>query len=213
MTDKVRRILDTLYQMYPDATCELDFSTNEQLAIAVILSAQTTDISVNKVTPRLFEKYKTIEDLANGNEEDIMDCIHSIGLYRNKAKNIKLFAQQLLERHDGKLPNNENELRNLAGIGRKTANVVLGVGFNIPALAVDTHVDRVSHRLGLVTAKANVLQTELQLKRKIPKEEWIVSHHSLLFFGRYHCLARNPKCSICPLSDICRYYKKVEPIA
>jgi len=213
MTDKVRRILDTLYQMYPDATCELDFSTNEQLAIAVILSAQTTDISVNKVTPRLFEKYKTIEDLANGNEEDIMDCIHSIGLYRNKAKNIKLFALQLLERHDGKLPNNENELRNLAGIGRKTANVVLGVGFNIPALAVDTHVDRVSHRLGLVTAKANVLQTELQLKRKIPKEEWIVSHHSLLFFGRYHCLARNPKCSICPLSDICRYYKKVEPIA
>ncbi len=213
MKDKVRRILDTLYQMYPDATCELDFSTNEQLAIAVILSAQTTDISVNKVTPRLFEKYKTIEDLANGNEEDIMDCIHSIGLYRNKAKNIKLFAQQLLERHDGKLPNNENELRNLAGIGRKTANVVLGVGFNIPALAVDTHVDRVSHRLGLVTAKANVLQTELQLKRKIPKEEWIVSHHSLLFFGRYHCLARNPKCSICPLSDICRYYKKVEPIA
>ncbi len=213
MTDKVRRILDTLYQMYPDATCELDFSTNEQLAISVILSAQTTDISVNKVTPRLFEKYKTIEDLANGNEEDIMDCIHSIGLYRNKAKNIKLFAQQLLERHNGKLPNNENELRNLAGIGRKTANVVLGVGFNIPALAVDTHVDRVSHRLGLVTAKANVLQTELQLKRKIPKEEWIVSHHSLLFFGRYHCLARNPKCSICPLSDICRYYKKVEPIA
>lgn len=211
MTDKLRRILDTLYLMYPNATCELDFSTNEQLAIAVILSAQTTDVSVNKVTPRLFEKYKTIEDLANGDYEDIMNCIHSIGLYRNKAKNIKLFAQQLLERHNGILPNNEIELRALAGIGRKTANVVLGVGFNIPALAVDTHVDRVSHRLGLVTIKANVLQTELQLKRKIPKEEWIVSHHSLLFFGRYHCLARNPKCTICPLSDICRYYKKVEP--
>jgi len=210
MTDKLRRILDTLYQMYPDATCELDFSTNEQLAIAVILSAQTTDISVNKVTPKLFEKYKTIDDLANGNEEDIMDCIHSIGLYRNKAKNIKLFAQQLIERHNGKLPNNETELRALAGIGRKTANVVLGVGFNIPALAVDTHVDRVSHRLGLVTLKANVLQTELQLKRKIPKEEWIVSHHSLLFFGRYHCLARNPKCTSCPLTDLCRYYKKLE---
>lgn len=208
MTDKLRRILDTLYQMYPDATCELDFSTNEQLAIAVILSAQTTDISVNKVTPRLFEKYKTIEDLANGNEEDIMDCIHSIGLYRNKAKNIKLFAQQLIERHNGKLPNTEIELRALAGIGRKTANVILGVGYNIPALAVDTHVDRVSHRLGLVTIKANVLQTELQLKRKIPKEEWIVSHHSFLFFGRYHCLARNPKCDICPFTDICRYYKR-----
>lgn len=211
MTDKIRRILDTLYLMYPDATCELDFITNEQLAIAVILSAQTTDISVNKVTPKLFDKYKTIEDLANGNEEDIMDCIRSIGLYRNKAKNIKLFAQQLLERHEGYLPNNEKELRALSGIGRKTANVVLGVAFNIPALAVDTHVDRVSHRLGLVTSKANVLQTELQLKRKIPREEWIVSHHSLLFFGRYHCLARSPKCNSCPLSDICKYYKKVEP--
>lgn len=211
MTDKIRRILDTLYLMYPDATCELDFITNEQLAIAVILSAQTTDISVNKATPKLFDKYKTIEDLANGNEEDIMDCIRSIGLYRNKAKNIKLFAQQLLERHEGYLPNNEKELRALSGIGRKTANVVLGVAFNIPALAVDTHVDRVSHRLGLVTSKANVLQTELQLKRKIPREEWIVSHHSLLFFGRYHCLARSPKCNSCPLSDICKYYKKVEP--
>lgn len=210
MTDKLRRILDTLYQMYPDATCELDFSTNEQLAIAVILSAQTTDISVNKVTPKLFEKYRTIDDLANGNVEDIMNCIHSIGLYRNKSKNIKLFAQQLIERHNGKLPNNELELRALAGIGRKTANVILGVGFNIPALAVDTHVDRVSHRLGLVTLKANVLQTELQLKRKIPKEEWIVSHHSLLFFGRYHCLARSPKCSMCPFVDICKYYKKLE---
>jgi len=210
MTDRIRRILDTLYQMYPDATCELDFTTNEQLAIAVILSAQTTDISVNKVTPKLFDRYKTIQDLADGSEEDIMECIHSIGLYRNKTKNIKLFAQQLVERHNGYLPNNEDDLRALAGIGRKTANVVLAVGFNIPALAVDTHVDRVSHRLGLVTIKANVLQTELQLKRKIPKDEWIASHHSLLFFGRYHCLARNPKCSICPLSDICRYYKKVE---
>lgn len=210
MNDKVRRILDTLYSMYPNATCELNYSNNEELAIAVILSAQTTDIAVNKVTPKLFSQYKTMEELANASEEDISSCIHSIGLYRNKAKNIKLFAQQLLEKHNGQLPNKEEDLRALAGIGRKTANVVLGVGFNIPALAVDTHVDRVSHRLGLVTQKANILQTELQLKRKIPKDEWIVSHHSLLFFGRYHCLARNPKCSTCPLSDICRYYKKLE---
>jgi len=210
MREKVRRILDTLYAMYPDATCELNFSNNEELAIAVILSAQTTDISVNKVTPKLFSQFNTIEKLANAKEEDISECIRSIGLYRNKAKNIKLFAQQLLEKHNGKLPNTEDELRALAGIGRKTANVVLGVGFNIPALAVDTHVDRVSHRLGLVTQKANVLQTELQLKHKIPRDEWIVSHHSLLFFGRYHCLARNPKCDTCPLTDICRYYKKLE---
>lgn len=210
MTEKCRRILDTLYKMFPNATCELNFTNNVELAIAVILSAQTTDISVNKITPRLFERYNTIEKLANANLEEIQTTIHSIGLYRNKAKNIKLFAQQLIEKHNGVLPNNESDLKALAGIGRKTANVVLGVGFNIPALAVDTHVNRVSHRLGLVTKKANILQTELQLKRKIPKEEWIVSHHSLLFFGRYHCLARNPKCVICPLFDICMYEKKVE---
>ncbi len=207
MTDKIRRILDTLYKMYPDATCELNYTNNEELAIAVILSAQTTDISVNKVTPKLFSQYKTIEELSNANQEDIEACIHSIGLYRNKAKNIKLFAQQLMEKHQGILPSNEIDLKALAGVGRKTANVILAVGFNIPALAVDTHVDRVSHRLGLVTQKANVLQTELQLKRKIPKNEWIDSHHSLLFFGRYHCLARNPKCNTCPFTDICKYYK------
>jgi endonuclease III len=210
MTDKIRRILDVLYQMYPNATCELNYSNNEELAIAVILSAQTTDISVNKVTPKLFNQFKTMDELANAKVEDIEKCIRSIGLYRNKAKNIKLFAQQLIEKHNSSLPSNEQDLKALAGVGRKTANVIQAVGFNIPALAVDTHVERVSHRLGIVTQKANVLQTELQLKRKIPKYEWIVSHHSLLFFGRYHCLARNPKCDTCPLSDICRYYKKLE---
>jgi endonuclease III len=210
MTDKIRRILDVLYQMYPNATCELNYSNNEELAIAVILSAQTTDISVNKVTPKLFNQFKTMDELANAKIEDIEKCIRSIGLYRNKAKNIKLFAQQLIEKHNSSLPSNEQDLKSLAGVGRKTANVIQAVGFNIPALAVDTHVERVSHRLGIVTQKANVLQTELQLKRKIPKYEWIVSHHSLLFFGRYHCLARNPKCDTCPLSDICRYYKKTE---
>jgi endonuclease III len=210
MTDKIRRILDVLYQMYPNATCELNYSNNEELAIAVILSAQTTDISVNKVTPKLFNQFKTMDELANAKIEDIEKCIRSIGLYRNKAKNIKLFAQQLIEKHNSSLPSNEQDLKALAGVGRKTANVIQAVGFNIPALAVDTHVERVSHRLGIVTQKANVLQTELQLKRKIPKYEWIVSHHSLLFFGRYHCLARNPKCDTCPLSDICRYYKKLE---
>jgi endonuclease-3 len=210
MTDKIRRILDTLYQMYPNATCELNFSNNEQLAIAVILSAQTTDISVNKVTPKLFNQFKSMDELANASVEDIEKCIRSIGLYRNKSKNIKLFAQQLVDKHNGVLPSNEEDLRALAGVGRKTANVIQAVGFNIPALAVDTHVERVSHRLGIVTQKANILQTELQLKRKIPKDEWIGSHHALLFFGRYHCLARNPKCDSCPLSDICRYYKKTE---
>lgn len=210
MTDKIRRILDTLYRMYPNATCELNFLNNEELAIAVILSAQTTDVSVNKVTPKLFDQFKNMDELANAKVEDIEKCIHSIGLYRNKSKNIKLFAQQLVEKHHSILPSNEEDLKALAGVGRKTANVIQAVGFNIPALAVDTHVERVSHRLGLVTQKANILQTELQLKRKISKDEWISSHHALLFFGRYYCLARNPKCDNCPLNDICRYYKKTE---
>lgn len=210
MTETFRRIFDTLYEMFPNATCELNYTNNEELAIAVILSAQTTDVSVNKITPRLFNQYNTMEKLAQANLEELENTIHSIGLYRSKARNIKLFAQQLIEKHNGVVPNNEIELKALAGIGRKTANVVLGVGFNIPALAVDTHVNRVSHRLGLVTKNANILQTEVQLKRKIPKEEWILAHHSLLFFGRYHCLARKPKCKMCPLFDVCTYENKVE---
>lgn len=210
MTETFRRIFDTLYEMFPNATCELNYTNNEELAIAVILSAQTTDVSVNKITPRLFNQYNTMEKLAQANLEELENTIHSIGLYRSKARNIKRFAQQLIEKHNGVVPNNEIELKALAGIGRKTANVVLGVGFNIPALAVDTHVNRVSHRLGLVTKNANILQTELQLKRKIPKEEWILAHHSLLFFGRYHCLARKPKCKMCPLFDVCTYENKVE---
>ncbi|HCT63227.1 MAG TPA: endonuclease III [Erysipelotrichaceae bacterium] len=207
MQSKLRFALDTMYEMFPNACCELDFKTNEQLAIAVILSAQTTDVSVNKVTPKLFQTFPSMQALADANLEKIEETIKTIGLYRNKAKHIKLFAQQLVQNHDGILPNIEQELTTLAGVGRKTANVIMGVAFHQPALAVDTHVFRVAHRLGLVTQKANVLQTELQLKRKIPKDEWIDAHHTMLFFGRYHCLARQPKCDACPLQANCTYYK------
>jgi len=208
MQSKLRLALDTMYAMYPDACCELNFKTNEQLAIAVILSAQTTDISVNKVTPNLFQTFPTMQALAEAELGQVEDTIKTIGLYRNKAKHIIQFAKQLVEEHDGVLPSDENALTALAGVGRKTANVIMAVAFQQPALAVDTHVFRVAHRLALVTQKANVLQTELQLKRKIPKEEWIDAHHAMLFFGRYHCLARQPKCDVCSLQSICTYYKQ-----
>lgn len=208
MQSKLRFALDTMYEMFPGACCELDFKTNEQLAIAVILSAQTTDISVNKVTPKLFQTFPSMQALADANLEQVEETIKTIGLYRNKAKHIKQFAQQLVQYHNGQLPSDEQELRTLAGVGRKTANVIMGVAFQQPALAVDTHVFRVAHRLALVTQKANVLQTELQLKRKIPKDEWIDAHHTMLFFGRYHCLARQPKCDSCPLQANCTYYKQ-----
>lgn len=207
MTDKQRRILDTIYKMFPNACCELDYQTSEQLAIAVILSAQTTDKLVNTVTPKIYEKFKTMDDLADANVSDIEDCIKKIGLYRNKAKNIKAFAQELRERHDGHLPSDANDLKALSGVGQKTSQVILAEVFKTPALAVDTHVHRVSLRLALTKKGSNVDQTEKSLKRIIPKDEWILAHHRILWFGRYHCLARNPKCDICPLSDICRYYK------
>lgn len=210
MQSKLRFALDAMYQMYPDACCELDFKTNEQLAIAVILSAQTTDVSVNKVTPRLFESFPTMQALAEAELETIEETIKTIGLYRNKAKHIKQFAHQLVNDYAGVLPSDEKALTTLAGVGRKTANVIMGVAFQQPALAVDTHVFRVAHRLGLVTQKANVLRTELQLKRKIPKQEWIDAHHSMLFFGRYHCLARQPKCDVCPLQSICTYFNQLK---
>ena len=206
MLNKHRFALDTMYEMYPNASCELDFKTNEQLAIAVILSAQATDIAVNKVTPKLFERFPTLKALAEAELEQIEETIQPLGLYRNKAKHLRRFAQQLVQDHEGVLPNNEQELTTLAGVGRKTANVIMGVAFRQPALAVDTHVFRVAHRLGFVTQEANVLQTERQLKQKIPKREWIEAHHVMLFFGRYHCLARNPKCKQCPLHVMCKYF-------
>jgi len=201
-------ILDTIFKMYPKANCELHYKTPIQLAIAVILSAQTTDVAVNKVTPNLFSKFKTLEQLAIAPIEDIEKAIQKIGLYRNKAKHIQEFAQQVLERHQGVLPSDFDALVQLAGIGRKTANVIQAVAFHIPALAVDTHVERVAHRLGLVTQNADVYQTELQLKRLIPKHLWIQAHHSILFFGRYHCLSRQPKCAECPLYNPCHFNQK-----
>ncbi|MHC5267760.1 endonuclease III [Enterococcus sp. LJL98] len=202
--EKTRLALEEMYRMFPDAVGELDHETPFQLLIAVILSAQATDVSVNKVTPGLFAAYPTQEALAEAPVEEIMETIKTIGLYRTKAKNIKRCAQQLLEEHGGAIPKTREELMRLAGVGRKTANVVLGDAFDIPAIAVDTHVERVSKRLRICRLNATVLEVEETLMRKVPKEDWVKMHHTMILFGRYHCTARAPKCEVCPLLEMCQ---------
>ena len=197
-----------MQKLFPDAHCELDHQTPFQLLIATILSAQATDKGVNKVTPKLFAIYPNAHALANSEEEVVIECIQSLGLYRNKAKNIRLCAQQLVERFNGEVPRTREELVQLAGVGRKTANVVLSVAFGLPAFAVDTHVERISKRLQMVKQSASVLEVEDTLCKKLPKELWGKAHNWMIFFGRYHCTARKPKCASCPLLDICAYGQK-----
>ena len=191
--------------LFPDAHCELNHRNAFELLIATILSAQATDVGVNKVTPKLFERFPTPAHLAEASEEAVIECIQSLGLYRSKAKNIRLCAQQLLERFNGEVPRTREELVSLAGVGRKTANVVMSVAFNIPAFAVDTHVERISKRLQICRQKDTVLEVEETLCRKIPKELWSRAHHWMIFFGRYHCIARKPKCHECPLLEMCAF--------
>lgn len=196
-------ISKTLNDMFPHAKVELNFANTFELLVAVVLSAQTTDISVNKVTPRLFFDYPTPKDLKDAPIEKIEQLIRSIGLYRNKAKNIKELARIIDEVYAGIVPSERELLENLPGVGRKTTNVVLSNAFNIPAFAVDTHVARVSVRLGLAKKGDSVLKIEEKLMKAFPKTEWLRLHHQMIFFGRYHCLAKNPKCYECPLYDLC----------
>ena len=207
MLSKTKTIeaVQTMGDLFPDAHCELNHRNAFELLIATILSAQATDVGVNKVTPRLFERFPTPAHLAEASEEAVIECIQSLGLYRSKAKNIRLCAQQLLERFNGEVPSTREELVSLAGVGRKTANVVMSVAFNIPAFAVDTHVERISKRLQICRQKDTVLEVEETLCRKIPKELWSRAHHWMIFFGRYHCTARKPKCHECPLLEMCAF--------
>jgi len=205
---KVRHILDTIAQMFPDAHCELHHSNPFELTIAVLLSAQCTDETVNKVTADLFRKYKRPEDYLAVPLDELEQDIRRIGLYRNKAKNIQRLCQILLEKYDGQVPEKHEQLVELPGVGRKTANVVVSNAFGVPAIAVDTHVERVSKRLGLAAEDDSVLEVEQKLMRKMPRDEWTITHHRLIFFGRYHCKAQNPQCEICPLIDVCNYGKK-----
>lgn len=205
---KALEMIDVIADMFPNAECELKHDNAFELTIAVLLSAQCTDNLVNKVTRTLFQKYKTPQDYLNVDIEELQNDIRSIGLYRNKAKNIQKLCQSLLEQFNGQIPSTHKELESLAGVGRKTANVVMSVAFDEPSLAVDTHVERVSKRLGINRWKDNVTQVEDRLCSIIPKERWSRSHHQLIFFGRYHCLARKPKCDICPLLNDCREGQK-----
>lgn len=205
---EIKFCIDKMGEMFPGAHCELVHSNPFELVIAVVMSAQCTDALVNKVTRNLFQKYKTPEDYISVSLEELQDDIRSIGLFRNKAKNIQKLSKMLIEEYNGKVPQTQDELVKLPGVGRKTANVVASVAFGVPAIAVDTHVERVSKRLGFCRWKDSVLEVEKALMRKIPEEDWSPAHHRLIFFGRYHCKAQNPQCELCPLLELCREGKK-----
>jgi len=200
---EIIEILDLLRTEYPDADCALVHQNVYQLIIAVALSAQTTDKSVNKVSDKLFEKYPTPYDLAKAKQEDVIEIIKTIGMYKTKSKNIIALAQELVNRFDGQVPENYDDLVSLPGVGRKTANVVLAVGFGHQRIAVDTHVFRVTNRIGIANEK-DVLKTEYALMDALPEERWSEAHHSLIFHGRNCCSARNPKCSECVINDLCK---------
>lgn len=205
--DKMAFVLDEVNRLYPNAECELVYKNPFELLIAVVLSAQTTDISVNKVTPLLFTRFPDPLSLSNAKITDVEDCIHSIGLFHNKAKNIIALSKKLVLDFGGNVPCIREELMSLPGVGRKTANVVLAVAYKSPALAVDTHIDRVSKRLGFAKISDDVLQIEKKLMKLIPKIRWAKAHHQLLFFGRYFCKSQKPNCSHCPFQEICKYLK------
>jgi len=190
---------------YAHAGPELRFSSPFQLLIAVMLSAQSTDKQVNRVCDTLFTYIHNARELADIAPEQLMDMIKGVGIYKNKAQNLQKMAQMLLEFHNGEVPSTLDELEKLPGVGHKTACVVVSIAFDTPAIAVDTHVFRVSNRIGLAEAK-NVTQTEKQLMEIIPKHEWSSAHHWLIHHGRYCCTARSPRCSTCPqlIHDNCR---------
>lgn len=202
--DKIKEVLDILEKTYPEAECALHHKNVFQLIVAVALSAQTTDKSVNVVTPSLFERYPDAEALAAADVEEVSEYIKRIGMYKTKAKNIVGMAQKLVSDYDGQVPENYDALVSLPGVGRKTANVVLSVGFGHQRIAVDTHVFRVANRIGLVHEK-DVLKTELSLMERIPEERWSRTHHSLIYHGRQCCDARKPKCDDCPINMLCEY--------
>lgn len=197
-------ILDILEIMFPDAHCELIHETPFQLLVAVVLSAQTTDAAVNKITPALFEAFPTPQAMADADIKEIENKIRRIGLYRNKARSVQNLSKSLVESFDGVVPETMKQLTSLAGVGRKTANVVRSVCFDIPSIAVDTHVERISKRLGLAKVQDSVEVVEQKLKRKLRRERWNRAHHLFIFFGRYHCTARNPKCEGCPFQSFCK---------
>jgi endonuclease-3 len=205
---KTEKVYDLLKKAYPDAKCGLVFNTPLQLLISTILSAQATDKSVNKVTEELYMQYPDLDSLLTLSHEEIAQKIKQIGLYRTKSKNIYNMLRVLKNKHKGKVPKNMDDLMSLPGVGRKTASVVLAEAFNIPAFPVDTHVFRVTRRIGI--AKENTAdKVSDEMMKKLPKYKWHLMHHLLITHGRTICTAKSPKCKICNVNEICTYYKKV----
>lgn len=205
----IASVLDGLAKQHPDAAPELVFTNPYELLIATILSAQCTDKQVNKCTPALFERYPTPSELAKAEPKDVEPYIRSCGFYHNKAANIVSACRDIAQRFGGKVPGDRESLESLAGVGRKTASVVLSNAFNVPAIAVDTHVFRVSNRIGLADAN-NVELTEKQLMEHIPRDKWSIAHHWLIFHGRRVCSARKPDCAACMIKELCRWHKENE---
>lgn len=203
---QINEVLTVLKDLYPDAKCELNYTTPFELLIATILSAQSTDKRVNIVTEELFKTYSTPKDFLNLEEDELAELIRTIGFYRSKSKNILKTCNILVHKYDSIVPNERDELIKLWGVGRKTANVVVSNAYGQDAIAVDTHVFRVSNRLGLANS-SNVDDTEIDLMNNIRKNEWSLAHHLLIFHGRRICKARRPMCESCPLTNYCIYYK------
>lgn len=195
---RARKVIEEIIALYPDAKPSLDFRNHFELLVAVLLSAQTTDAAVNKATPGLFAAFPTPEAMAVAEIKDIEPHISRLGLYRNKAKFLKECAQQLLDRHDGVVPQTREELEALAGVGRKTANVVMSVGFGIPAFAVDTHVGRICKHHDIVKKSATPLETEKRVMEVLPPELWLAAHQAMIYFGREVCHPKNPECAQFP---------------
>lgn len=205
----INTIIEYLDYLYPNPKCELEYTKDYELLLAIVMSAQTTDKRVNSVNKILFKKYPTLEDLSKANINDIENIIKPIGTYKKKAIFIKEIVNKLISDNIKVIPNDREYLSTFPGVGRKTINVFLSVIYNEPAIAVDTHVNRVSKRLGLANEDDTVLEVEQKLMKKIPKSRWNKVHHQLVFFGRYKCKSRGPDCTDCELKDICKYYKKV----
>lgn len=205
-----KAVLAELERLYPNARPALEYQSEYELLVAVVLSAQCTDERVNKVTRELFKNHNTPEGMLRLSQEELEGYIFSCGLYRSKAQHILSASRDIMERFSGQVPSNIKDLRSLAGVGQKTANVVYSVAFGGDAIAVDTHVFRVSNRLGLACADTP-FKTEEQLKQVIPQEDWSRAHHWLIFHGRQVCHARKPDCPNCTLSSECKFFQKTKP--
>ncbi|MGP1411054.1 MAG: endonuclease III [Peptoanaerobacter stomatis] len=206
--NKYKAIIEILKEMYPDATCELNHNTPYELLVATILSAQSTDKRVNIVTKDLFKVADTPEKMVKLGEEKLKEYIRTIGFFNTKSKNLISMSRDLIQKYNSEVPKTMEELTSLAGVGRKTANVVMSNCFKVPAIAVDTHVFRLAHRLGF-SAQEDVYKVEMDLQKKIAKKDWTLAHHMLIFHGRYTCKAKNPLCEECNLKEYCLYYKNI----